>query len=88
MTPLRPRAVRSRKNPNQPAPSSAEVTCRAEDLPVAVGVDLGRQQGMHVDRAACFTDFQHQRVGGNEGVREVATTLTSPIQPAAAAARP
>src|SRR5512133_3280078 len=24
---------------------------------------------MHVDRAACFADLQHQRVGGNEGVR-------------------
>ena len=27
-TPDRPRAVRSRKNPSHPAPSSAEVTCR------------------------------------------------------------
>jgi len=27
-TPVRPRAVRSRKNPSHPAPSSAEVTCR------------------------------------------------------------
>jgi hypothetical protein len=50
---------------------------QAEDLLVAVGVDPGRPQGMHVDRAASFTDLQHQRVGGNEGVREVATTLTS-----------
>ena len=41
----------------------------AKDLPVAVGVHAGRDQGVHVDRAAAFADLEHQRVGGDEGVR-------------------
>lgn len=47
---------------------------QVEDLPVPVAVDAGREQGVHVDYAAVFTDFHregvdpHERVGaGIEG---------------------
>jgi hypothetical protein len=41
LDPVKPQAVRSRKNSSQPAPSSLVVTLQAEDLAVPVGVDPG-----------------------------------------------
>jgi len=40
-----------------------------EDLPVPIGVDPGRDQGVHVDHPPALTDLQHERVGGDERVR-------------------
>ena len=34
-----------------------------------VGVDAGRDQGVHVDHPAALADLEHQRVGGDERVR-------------------
>jgi hypothetical protein len=42
---------------------------QAEDLPVAVGVHPGREQGVDVHRATTLPHLHHQRVGGDEGVR-------------------
>jgi len=41
----------------------------AEDLPVAVGVDTGRDQGVHPGDPAALPDLQHQGVRGDERVR-------------------
>ncbi|NQE72679.1 hypothetical protein NG2371_07172 [Nocardia gamkensis] len=41
----------------------------AEDFAVALGVDAGRDQTVHVDHAPVLADFQHQGVGGDERVR-------------------
>ena len=71
-TPVRPRAVRSRKNPSHFAPSSAEVTLQAEDLPVPVRVHPGREQGVLVHDAAAFADLQHQGVRRDSGPPQLA----------------
>ena len=42
---------------------------QAEDLPVPVGVDAGRDQRVHADDAAALADLEHQRVGRHERVR-------------------
>jgi hypothetical protein len=42
---------------------------QAEDLAVPVGVDPGRQQGVHRHHPAALTHLQHQSVGGDERVR-------------------
>jgi collagen type II alpha len=42
---------------------------QAEDLAVPVGIDPGRQQGVHVHDPAALADLQHQRVRRDEGVR-------------------
>lgn len=39
------------------------------DLSVAVGIDADRHQGVDVDDLAVLADFEHQGVGGGEGVR-------------------
>lgn len=40
-----------------------------EDLPLLVVVHADRHQRVDVDRAPALTHLQHQRVGGEEGVR-------------------
>ena len=55
----------------EPQPAGAVLgggDVQAEDLPVAVGVDPGGQQGVHVHRPAALAHFEDQRVGGEEGV--------------------
>jgi hypothetical protein len=42
---------------------------QAEDLPVPVGVDPGGHQRMDIDHPAALADLEHQRVGGEEGIR-------------------
>ena len=56
----------------EPEPAGAVLgggDLQAEDLPVPVGVDPGRDQGVHVDHPAALADLQHQRVRGDERVR-------------------
>ena len=36
---------------------------------MAVGVDAGGHEGVHVDHAPALMDFEDQGVGGNEGVQ-------------------
>jgi hypothetical protein len=36
---------------------------------VSIGVDPGGDQGMHVDHAAVFANFDRQRIGPHKGVR-------------------
>jgi hypothetical protein len=66
---VRSRASGSRKNASQSASSSPEVTWTGEDVAVALGVDAGGDQAVHVDHAAVLAHFQHQLVGGHERVR-------------------
>jgi hypothetical protein len=71
-TPDRPRALRSRKNASQPAPSSLVVTWtpRISRCPCCrQGVDPGRHQRVHRHHPAALADLQHQRVGGHERER-------------------
>src|SRR3954454_12975121 len=42
---------------------------QAEDLPVPVAVDAGRDQGVHVDHPAALTNLQDEGVGGQKRVR-------------------
>lgn len=44
---------------------------QAADLPVAVAVDAGRNQGVDSDHATALADLQHQGVGCDEGVGPV-----------------
>lgn len=64
----RPRATRSRKNPSQPAPSGG-AHLQPKDLPVAVTVDAGGDQGLHRHDPPALTDLQHERVGREERER-------------------
>lgn len=66
-TPVKPRAVRSRKNANQPAPSSLDATCRPRIsrcpsplTPVATITDTVAP--------TAFPDLVGQGVGGDECV--------------------
>jgi len=56
-TPVRPRAARSRKSANQPAPFLGRRDVQVEDLSVRVGVDAGRDQGLHDHHPAASRTF-------------------------------
>ena len=68
-TPVRPRAVRSRKKPSQPAPSSAELTCSPRISRCPSPVHAGGHKRVDVDDPATLADLQHQGVGGQERIR-------------------
>ena len=62
------RAVRLRKNANQPAPSFAGGDVQPEDLVLAFSVDARGDQCAHVDDPAGLTDLHRQRIRGHERV--------------------
>lgn len=56
------------EEPNHPAPSSAEVTCRPSTYRCPSALTPVAQQGVHAHDPAAFADLQNQRVGGEERV--------------------
>ena len=69
LTPFRPRAVRSRKNCNQPAPSSAVVTLMPRTSRYPSTLMPGGDQCVHPGNPATFPDLEDQGVSGDERVR-------------------
>ena len=67
-TPASPRAFRLRRNAVQNAPSSAGDDVHAEDLPLPVGVDPGRDHHCDGDHPAALADLLGQRVHPHIGV--------------------
>jgi hypothetical protein len=66
-TPVRPRAVRSRKKASQPAPSSLVVTWTPRISRCPSALIPGRHQAVHRHDAAALADLEDQCVGGQEG---------------------
>ena len=67
-----PRQAAGGQRPQEPQPAGAVLgggDVDAQDLPIPVGVDSDRDQGVHVDHPAPFANLEHQGVGGQEGVR-------------------
>ena len=67
-TPDRPRATRSRKNASQPAPSSAEVTCRPRISLWPSALTAVASRAWTLIDAPALAHLQHQRIGGHERV--------------------
>jgi hypothetical protein len=55
------------RQPARPVLGGGDVD--AEDLAVALGVHASSDQGVHVDHPTGLSDFEDQRVGGDERVR-------------------
>jgi hypothetical protein len=58
--------VAKKRQPDRPVLGRADLY--AQDLPIALGVDPGGDEGMRADGTTVLAHFEHQRVGGHERV--------------------
>ena len=71
MTSCHPGQAAGGQRPQKSQPAGTVLGGRhvyAQDFAVALGVDTGGDQGVHVDHSPRLSDLQDQGVGGHEGV--------------------